>query len=184
MHGPYSLAGVVRLPGGTQTMKNLPKLLVLELWGLGDLAIASSFINKATQSFQVTVVAKSYAHDLRPLLWPDAKVLSWHAPWTAFRGKYRFDRWPWKSLHQTLSTLRSQRFDVAVSARWDPRDHLFMWFTKASQRVGFPRRGSQWFLTQGIPMPPDQAHRFNQWSLVGQRIGVDVPVYQPQESIE
>ena len=40
-------------------MKNLPKLLVLELWGLGDLAIASSFINKATQSFQVTVVAKS-----------------------------------------------------------------------------------------------------------------------------
>ena len=183
MHGPYSLAGVVRLPGGAQTMKNLPKLLVLELWGLGDLAIASSFINKATQSFQVTVVAKSYAHDLRPLLWPDAKVLSWHAPWTAFRGKYRFDRWPWKSLHQTLSTLRSQRFDVAVSARWDPRDHLFMWFTKASQRVGFPRRGSQWFLTQGIPMPPDQAHRFNQWSLVGRRIGVDVPVYQPQECI-
>ena len=29
-------------------------------------------------------------------------------------------------------------------------------------------------------MPPDQSHRFNQWSLVGQTIGVDIPFYQPK----
>ena len=38
-----------------------PKLLVVELWGLGDLIIATPFLQAASQRYEVTLVAKPYA---------------------------------------------------------------------------------------------------------------------------
>jgi hypothetical protein len=39
------------------------KLLVLELWGLGDLIIGSHFLRSAAEQYDVTVVAKPYWGD-------------------------------------------------------------------------------------------------------------------------
>ena len=72
-----------------------PKLLVVELWGLGDLVIATPFLQAASRKFAVTLLAKPYALDLQPRLWPDVQVVPFVAPWPAFRHKYRPLRWPW-----------------------------------------------------------------------------------------
>jgi hypothetical protein len=53
-----------------------PKLLVIELWGLGDLLIATPFLEAASQRYQVTLLAKPYAVDLQQRLWPEVKVRS------------------------------------------------------------------------------------------------------------
>ena len=66
-----------------------PKLLVIELWGLGDLLIATPFLEAASQRYQVTLLAKPYAVDLQQRLWPEVKVVPFVAPWTAFKHKYR-----------------------------------------------------------------------------------------------
>jgi ADP-heptose:LPS heptosyltransferase len=161
-------------------MTDKAKLLVLELWGLGDLAIASQFISKASLTHEVTVLAKPYAKDLRDLLWPHAEVITFHAPWTAFHGKYQLARWPWRSMRQLLKQLRDHHFDIAVSGRWDPRDHALMWMTRAKRRVGFKRRGSQCLLTDPIFMHPDQSHRFNQWVAIGKTIGINLDPYEPK----
>ena len=50
-----------------------PKLLILQLWQLGDLMIAMPFIRAASEQFDVTLVAKPYALELRPRFWPDAR---------------------------------------------------------------------------------------------------------------
>ena len=71
-----------------------PKLLIVELWGLGDLAIATPFLRAAAEKFAVTLVAKPYARDLQPRLWPEVQVETFTAPWTAFQHKYRLWRWP------------------------------------------------------------------------------------------
>ena len=88
-------------------MSRKPKLLILELWGLGDLAIASRFIAAASEKYEVTVLSKPYAHDLQQALWTKAKVISFVAPWTAFRGKYRLLKWPWKQLLQLAHHLQA-----------------------------------------------------------------------------
>ena len=43
-----------------------PKLLIIELWGLGDLVIATPFIQAAAEKYELTLLAKSYARDLKP----------------------------------------------------------------------------------------------------------------------
>ena len=66
------------------------KLLVVELWGLGDLIIATPFLQAASQRYEVTLAAKPYALDLQRRFWPDVRVVPFVAPWTAFRFKDKY----------------------------------------------------------------------------------------------
>ena len=66
-----------------------PKLLIVELWGLGDLAIATPFLRAAAEKFDVTLLAKPFARDLQSRLWPEVQVETFTAPWTAFKHKYQ-----------------------------------------------------------------------------------------------
>ena len=152
-----------------------PKLLVLELWGLGDLVIATPFLRAATEKFSVTLLAKPYALELRPRLWPTVEVIPFNAPWTAFRSKYFLWSWAWPKIFQLRRRLRAEKFDYAVSGRWDPRDHLLMKATHATARLGFPRLHSGRYLTQPLTRPDPLAHRTEFWRVAGTALGLVVP---------
>src|SRR5207249_4104586 len=122
-----------------------PKLLVVELWGLGDLLIATPFLQAASRRFDVTLVAKPYAADLQPRFWKDVKVIPFVAPWTAFEGKYLLWSWPWRELVRLVRRLSRERFDFGLSARWDPRDHLLLMLARARERLGYTRLQSEIF---------------------------------------
>ncbi len=161
-------------------MSQKPKLLILELWGLGDLAIASRFIAAASEKYEVTVLSKPYAHDLQQALWAKARVISFVAPWTAFRGKYRLLKWPWKQLLQLAHQLRKEKFDLAVSGRWDPRDHAWMRVCGVKKCIGFPRSGSKHLLHRSLPLPNEKAHRYDQWKLAGEALDIEIPDWKYQ----
>ena len=151
-----------------------PKLLVIELWGVGDLAIATPFLRKACERFEVTLLAKPYAADLQSRFWPPVKVVSFNAPWTAFDHKYQLFSWPWRTMWRLWQQLRREEFDVALSARWDPRDHLLLRLTRAKTRLGFPRTGSQVFLTNALTAPPPLAHRYDNWRVIARALELDL----------
>ena len=152
------------------------KLLILELWGLGDLVIATPFIRAATEKFEVTLLAKPFAQEMRPRLWPAVEVVPFTAPWTAFRAKYHFWRWPWKEMLRLRHELRARNFDCAVSARWDPRDHFVLKTVGARERLGFSRLKSQRYLTQNLTRPDPLAHRSEYWRTAGSALGLRLPV--------
>ncbi len=152
-----------------------PRLLVLELWGLGDLVIATPFLRAATEKFEVTLVAKPFAEELRPRLWPDVRVQVFTAPWTAFHGKYKFWHWPWREMFRLRRRLVTEKFDYAVSARWDPRDHFALKFFGAAQRLGFSRLKSHRYLTTELPRPDPLAHRYEFWRTAGRALGLELP---------
>jgi ADP-heptose:LPS heptosyltransferase len=149
-----------------------PKLLIIELWGVGDLAIATPFLRKACEHFEVTLLAKAFARDLQPRFWPAVKVVPFHAPWTAFNRKYHLLSWPWRSMFSVWNSLYRERFDVALSARWDPRDHFLLKLTGARARLGFPRTGSQIFLTHPLASPDHNAHRYENWRVIAQALNL------------
>jgi heptosyltransferase-2 len=155
-------------------MNSRPKLLVLELWGVGDLAIASPFVRKAVEHYDVTLVAKSYASDLQNRFWPPIKVVPFNAPWTAFAEKYRLLTWPWRDMFSLLRKLRHERFEVALSARWDPRVHLLLRLTGAKTRLGFPRTGSQIFLTNPLKTPDPIEHRYESWRVIARALELEL----------
>jgi len=145
-------------------------VLALELWGLGDLALAVPFLREASRHAEVTLLAKPHAARLLQRFAPAVRLLALDAPWTAFQGKYRLGHWPWGELHQTLGALRQQRFDTVVSARPDPRDHLLMRLTGARERLGFPRAGSGVLLSDKLPTP-SRPHRAEHWQALAENLG-------------
>ncbi len=154
------------------------KLLVVELWGLGDLVIATPFLQAAAEKFEVTLLAKPYARDLKTRFWPGVKVVPFIAPWTAFRRKYRLHAWPWRHIFG-LRKLLAEDFDVGLSGRWDPRDHLLLWVLRARRRLGFPRLNSQMFLTDPLTRPALVSHRYENWRSLGHALDIELP---PKES--
>lgn len=153
-----------------------PKLLVVELWGLGDLVIATPFLRAASERYSVTLLAKPYARDLQARLWENVKVVPFVAPWTAFKHKYRLLVWPWRQMLKLRGSLAAQRFDFGLSARWDPRDHLLLSLVRARRRLGFPRLGSQLWLQKSVPRPDPVAHRYENWRVMAGELGFELPV--------
>jgi len=154
-----------------------PKLLILELWGLGDLVIASPFIRAAAEKYAVTLLAKPFAVEMRPRLWPTAEVVPFTAPWTAFRfgAKYGLWRWPWMAMLRLRRQLRQKAFDCAVSGRWDPRDHFLLQTFGARERLGFSRWNSGRYLTRPLLRPDPLAHRIEYWRVAGAALGLVLP---------
>ena len=164
--------------GATSLAKS--KLLIVELWGLGDLLIATPFIRAVAEKFDLTLLAKPFALDLRARLWPEAKVVTCTAPWTAFKNKYHLWRWPLPELVRLRRKLAVEHFDYGLSARWDPRDHLLLKLFGAKNRLGFPRMGSRLFLTQPLARAAPEEHRYESWRVIGRALGVPLP---PREKI-
>jgi ADP-heptose:LPS heptosyltransferase len=152
-----------------------PTLLIIELWGLGDLVIATPFLRAATEKFAVTLVAKPYAQDLQQRLWPEVEVVPFVAPWTAFQGKYHLWKWPWTKLIRLRRQMKARRFDVGLSARWDPRDHLLLRAFRVRRRIGFPRVRSQMFLTDPLQKPDPRDHRYEYWRQLGTALELHLP---------
>ena len=151
-------------------MANKLRLLIFEHWGIGDLALATPFIAAATESFDVSVMAKPFASALQKRWWPTARLIPLVAPWTRFTGKYRLHRWPWTQLTTAFRQIRAVRATHAVSARYDPRDHLLIFMSGAKRRIGFGRIGSQLLLTDNLtPIP---LHRYEAWRRIGDVTGV------------
>lgn len=143
------------------------RLLAAELWGLGDVALALPFLREASRHARVTLLAKPHAGPLLRRFAPEVKLVPMVAPWTAFRGKYRLHRWPWRDLQRTLRILRAEHFDLAVSARPDPREHAWLRLVRPKRLIGFPRFGSGLLLSTALP-PPASPHRSAHWqSLAG-----------------
>lgn len=151
-----------------------PKLLIVEVWQLGDLAIATPFLQKACEQFDVTLLAKPFALDLKPRFWPEVTVIPFYAPWTAFefRKKYQLFSWPWRTMFSVWKKLYRERFDVALSARWDPRDHFLLRLTGARARLGFPRMGSRIFLSHPLASPEPASHRYDYWLTIARSLNL------------
>ena len=152
-----------------------PKLLVVELWGMGDLAIGTPFLRAATEKFEVTLLAKPHASDMQPRFWPGVQVLAFIAPWTAFRRKYPVLAGPWLELLRLLRTLMRKRFEFGVSGRWDPRDHALLALARAQRRLGFPRTGSRVFLNLPLERPAPSAHRYEYWRSLARALEIEMP---------
>jgi ADP-heptose:LPS heptosyltransferase len=157
-----------------------PKLLITELWGLGDLVIATPFLRATAEKFDITLLAKPFALDLQPRLWPGVRVETFTAPWTAFKNKYQLWRWPLLEIVRLRRRLARQQFDFGLSARWDPRDHLLLKLVGAKNRLGFPRVRSRIVLTQPLARPQPEAHRYESWRVIARALGIGLP---PREKI-
>jgi heptosyltransferase-2 len=153
-------------------MSNKPKLLICELWGIGDLTLATALIDKSRLQYEVHLLAKPHARELLAPTYADVVFHNYTAPWTAHYRKYHLWNWRWAELIKIIAELRRERFAAAVSVRADPRDHFLMWLSGARIRIGFPIKGSGFFLHKKLHEPAQKWHRVESYREIGKQLGI------------
>lgn len=149
------------------------KILVLELWGLGDLTFSTPLLQRALEAgHEVHLAGKDYAPQLLEATFPSVKFFAFDAPWSRYRGKYQFWRWDWWNIVSMILQLRRERYDIAMSVRNDPRDHFFMWLIGARRRFGFPVSGGKLFLTDPVIRSRSLQHKVEDWRDIGTALGL------------
>lgn len=147
------------------------KILLIELWGLGDAVMMSSALRLLVETgASVTLLCKPSTVDLLKPSYPTLDFILLDAPWTVFKGKYRLGSWPWKKLFQTIRSCRQAGFDAVASVRPDPRDHLLMFLSGIPIRIGFPKKGSGLLLTHKLAVESTKDHKVDDWKRIGATI--------------
>lgn len=146
------------------------RVLLVELWGLGDAVVMTTLIRPLLEvNSEITVLGKAATAELLKPAYPALKFITLEASWTAFRGKYRLWEWPWRELVRVVADCRRAQFDFAASVRPDPRDHLLMFLAGATTRIGFPRAGSGLLLHQRLTVSAKD-HRVDSWCQIGRAL--------------
>lgn len=155
------------------------KILLIELWGLGDAVMMTGVVNSLLSAgHRVVVLCKPSSAILLKASYPGCIYVTFSWPWTAFRRKYRLWSWPWMQMSGLIAALRREHFDIAFSVRKDPRDHLLMMLCGAKRRVGYGANGSQLFLTDSLVVNRD-SHRVECWRSAVMRAFPVLPVTPP-----
>ena len=157
------------------------KILVLEFWGLGDISFATPVLSGALEAgCEVHLAGKHHAQSLLSASFPEIRFFEFDAPWSRFTSKYDLWRWNWKDLFKLILALRRERYDAVVSVRSDPRDHFLMWLIGARQRIGFPFRGNNLFLTHPLTRSRPKQHKVEDWRDIKAGLGYAVLGLSPK----
>ena len=171
-----------------------PKILLIELFGLGDVASLSVVFDpilKAYPRAQIFIVCQKWCQEIYHQDPRVARVIGILTPWKANR-RILFSPQAWRQVMQAVSDLQSLEFDWCIDTRGDVRSQLFARWCRPARLVG-PRdymgsniilKGSLLSHSLGILKP---SHRYQRncdclQPLLGKRCEYQIPSLCDQKS--
>ena len=160
------LSSVVLREKRNAAAAEVKKILVLELWHLGDVVLATAALQKLRVLFpdsRITLLAKDHARELlqhSPLV---DEIVTFDFPWTAMSGKYDPSRYDTSSIREVVRRLRSMDFDLSIDCRMDLRSNLLTRSIGARRRIGYDFGGGGFLLTDAVTAPPADQHKIEDW---------------------
>ncbi|MFA5088839.1 MAG: glycosyltransferase family 9 protein [Candidatus Omnitrophota bacterium] len=142
-------------------------ILVVELWGIGDLVMASGALKALREKFpsaKISLLSKPEGEIIFKETCFVDQFISFSFPWTKFKGKYRLWEWDWKDILALLRALREQKFDVIIDARGDIRNNFLSFLIAGKRRLGYAWTGGGFFLTDAGPAELMDQHRTKAWA--------------------
>ncbi|HEV2197414.1 MAG TPA: glycosyltransferase family 9 protein [Candidatus Acidoferrum sp.] len=145
------------------------RILVLEYWNLGDLAIVMPFLRNLRQSYPSARVSLLVNAGLASFLEGQGVVdefIPVRVPWAQ-----HFSRWKkynpfsglWLPFLREIWGLRRREFDWAFSGRMDLRDNFLLWLSGAARRIGYGFCGGGFLLTDQVAPDLSRPHRTDIW---------------------
>lgn len=157
-------------------------ILILELWGIGDLVIMS-IVLKALQdrypNSRITLLSKPVAEELFSNGGIISEFIKFNFPWTKHKNKYFILEWDWKRIINVIRFLRGRKFDLIIDARGDIRNNLLSFLIGGKRRVGFDWTGGGYFLTDTVNFDFRKKHRLQAWISLLDYLGIERVNYQP-----
>ncbi|WOO42444.1 glycosyltransferase family 9 protein [Rubellicoccus peritrichatus] len=155
------------------------KILLIELWGLGDGVLMTGALKTALEAdHDVTVLCQPTTCKLLSSSFPQVTWIEFVMPWTPHKRKYHLWIWPWRALIQLIVKLRRERFEMVLSARPDPREHFLMFLVGSKQRISLSHFLGKPFLSESLEEHNPPMRRSEAWNGIMTKAGFK-QVHQP-----
>jgi ADP-heptose:LPS heptosyltransferase len=162
------------------------KILVLEVWNLGDIVMELPFLRNLRIHFPNARIALMTSPKIAQLIEDQEladEIIIVRIPWAQ-----HYSRWKkynplsksWIDLVRTLKFVYGQQFDLAFTARADIRENFILWITRVARRVGYGFGGGRFFLTDVATPDLDNPHFSSRWLRLIESIGKPILVRQPE----
>lgn len=162
------------------------RILVSELWHIGDVVIAMPFLAALRTLFpaaKITLLAKSHARDTLANTGLVDDVVSFDFPWTFIDEDRRPSPKELLQIPGVIRRLRRARFDLAFDCSRDGRNHLLLFLTGAARRIGFAYGGGDYLLTDAVPVGSLESHRTEDWLRLLEPFETEIPRCEPRLAV-
>ena len=150
----------------SKTAAEVRKILVLELWHMGDVVLATPVLQRLRSMYpdaRITLLAKAHALELlqhSPLV---DEIVAFDFPWTAMSAKYDPSRYDPSAIRDLVRRLREMAFDLSIDCRMDLRSNVLTRSIGARRRIGYDFGGGGFLLTDAVSAPPADQHKVDDW---------------------
>lgn len=158
------------------------RILVSELWHIGDVVIAMPFLAALRSLFpaaKITLLAKSHARETLANTGLVDDVVSFDFPWTFLDEDRRPTLKELLQIPGVIRRLRRAQFDLAFDCSRDGRNHLLLFLSGAARRIGFAFGGGDYLLTDAMPVGSLDRHRTEDWLRLLEPFRVEVGHLEP-----
>ena len=159
------------------------RILVSELWHIGDVVIAMPFLAALRELFpsaKITLLSKAHARDTLANTGLVDDVVSFDFPWTFLDEDRRPSLKELLQIPGVIRRLRRAEFDLAFDCSRDGRNHLLLYLSGAARRIGFGFGGGDYLLTDAVPVGSLEQHRTEDWLRLLEPLGSNLPRTEPQ----
>jgi ADP-heptose:LPS heptosyltransferase len=142
------------------------KILVIELWHMGDVILATPVLQCLRSMYpdaRITLLAKDHARELLEASGLVDDIVTFDFPWTATSAKYNPARYDRAAISRLVRGLRNEEFDLSLDCRMDLRSNALTRSTGAKRRIGYDFGGGGFLLTDALPAPPPDQHKVDDW---------------------
>jgi len=146
--------------------RDIKRILVLELWNIGDVVLTLPFLQQLRVIFPNASVVLAGGHHARELLASSGLVdefietdLTWQRPSRRLNPL----AYPWREIWRLGRRLRRQKLDVAFQCRPHVREYVILALSGARRRVGVSMTGWDRLLTDRIDVNPFREQKKESW---------------------
>jgi ADP-heptose:LPS heptosyltransferase len=162
------------LPAPRRVDEGIWKILVVELWNIGDVVIATAALQALRMRYPdawIAFLGKPHAEEILRGSGLVDEVITFDFPWTSETHKYRLSRYDRHAIKALFRRLREERFDLTVDCRMDFRSNIVTFATRAKRRIGYAFGGGTFLLTDAIPASPRAHHKVRDWLRLLEAVG-------------
>ena len=144
----------------------LKRILVVELWNIGDIVLAMPFLAQLRALFpaaSITLLGRPYARTILAGTGLVDEFIETELGWSERATRFNPLGYNWNELRRVRRELRARRFDIAFKSRMHIREHLVLAMSGATRRVAFAFGHGDRVLTDAIPIGDPNRHKAADW---------------------
>jgi heptosyltransferase II len=144
----------------------LKRILVVELWNIGDVVLTIPFIAQLRAIFadaEITLLARPYAAEILAGTGLVDHFIEADLTWKTDGGSFNPFNYDWAELLRVVHALREGKFDLAFQCRPHAREYALLALSGARRRVGYAKPGWGRALTDSIAFADSDLQKKDAW---------------------